>query len=59
MRSIWGRKLSASTHGPNKCEHGRQKSYCKECGGSGICEHGRLRYRCKGCVGSGICEHGR
>ena len=24
-----------------KCEHGRQKSDCKECGGSGICAHGR------------------
>ena len=22
-----------------KCEHGRQRSRCKECGGSSICEH--------------------
>ena len=41
------------------CPHGRQRSYCKECGGSGICEHGRQRSRCKDCGGSGICEHGR
>ena len=41
------------------CEHGRQKSRCKECGGSGICEHGRQKYECKECGGSGICEHGR
>ena len=41
------------------CPHGRQRSRCKECGGSGICEHGRLRYLCKECGGSGICEHGR
>ena len=25
------------------CEHGRQRSRCKECGGGGICEHGRDR----------------
>jgi len=24
-----------------KCAHGRQRSQCKDCGGSGICEHGR------------------
>ena len=27
------------------CPHGRQRSKCKECGGSGICEHGRLRHK--------------
>ena len=37
----------------------RQRSVCKECGGSGICEHGRQRYNCKECGGGGICEHGR
>jgi hypothetical protein len=41
------------------CVHGRTRSECKECGGSGICEHGRRRSRCKECGGSGICEHGR
>ena len=25
------------------CEHGRQKSQCKDCKGSGICEHGRRK----------------
>ena len=48
------------------CEHGRQRSTCKECGGS-ICEHGRLCKErwvwnlraCKECGGSQICEHGR
>jgi hypothetical protein len=43
----------------NKCEHGRQKHQCKDCGGSGICEHGKNKYTCKECGGSGICEHGR
>ena len=41
------------------CEHGRQRSRCKECGGSGICEHGRQRRQCKACGGSAFCEHGR
>ena len=41
------------------CPHGRDRYYCKECGGSGICEHGRIRYSCKECGGAGICEHGR
>jgi hypothetical protein len=42
-----------------KCEHGRRRSLCKECGGSSICEHGRRRPICKECGGSSICEHGR
>ena len=42
-----------------RCVHGRQRSQCKDCGGSGICEHGRRRTQCKDCGGSGICEHGR
>ena len=42
-----------------KCEHGKQKRYCKECGGSSICEHGKQKTRCKECGGSSICEHGR
>ena len=42
-----------------KCEHGRERSRCKECGGSSICEHGRRRSNCKDCGGGGICEHGR
>jgi hypothetical protein len=41
------------------CEHGRRRSRCKECGGSGLCEHGRERSRCKECGGSGMCEDGR
>ena len=33
------------------CEHGRQHSVCKECGGNGICEHGQVRSACKECGG--------
>jgi hypothetical protein len=42
-----------------KCAHGRQRSQCKECGGSQICDHERIRSRCKECGGSQICDHGR
>jgi len=42
-----------------KCEHGRIKYSCKECGGLGICEHRRIKSQCKECGGSRICEHGR
>ena len=45
--------------GNKKCEHGRERSQCKDCGGSSICEHGRQRRFCKDCGGSGLCEHGR
>jgi hypothetical protein len=48
---------SVQKHAPY--EHGRQKSHCKECGGSGICPHGRQKSYCKECGGSGICPHGR
>ena len=41
------------------CEHKRQRSHCKECGGGSICEHKRQRYQCKECGGSSICEHKR
>ena len=41
------------------CEHNRERSGCKECGGTSICEHGRVRSVCKECGGASICEHGR
>ena len=31
------------------CEHGRQRSKCKDCGGARICAHGRIRSQCKEC----------
>jgi hypothetical protein len=45
--------------GSSICEHNRQRSRCKECGGSQICEHSRLRSQCKECGGGTICEHNR
>ena len=44
---------------PKKCEHGRQKSKCKDCGGSQICPHRNWRQYCKDCGGASICPHGR
>ena len=41
------------------CEHDRQKSKCKECGGSSICPHGREKSICVECGGSSICPHAR
>jgi hypothetical protein len=32
-----------------KCEHGKTKSICKDCGGGSICEHDRVRSACSGC----------
>ena len=45
--------------GRNLCEHQRERSQCKDCGGSGLCEHQRQRSKCKDCGGSSICEHQR
>ena len=42
-----------------RCENGRKRSRCKECGGSSICEHRRQRHQCKECGGASVCEHGR
>ena len=41
-----------------KCEHGKRKERCPECGTS-RCKHGRKKYTCKECKGTSICNHGR
>jgi len=41
------------------CPHQRQRSACKDCGGSSICPHQRIRSKCKECGGSSICPHQR
>ena len=35
------------------CEHKKQRSRCKDCGGSQICEHDRQRITCKQCDPNG------
>lgn len=59
LRDINEEPVFKKTKGYNRCEHGRQKSYCKECGGSRICPHNRQKATCKECGGSQICEHKR
>jgi hypothetical protein len=38
-----------------KCEHGRNKHICRDCG-TGHCQHGRQKHQCKDC-GTGYCQH--
>jgi hypothetical protein len=33
-----------------KCGHGRERTRCKDCGGSGLCPHGRRKNQCKDCA---------
>ena len=35
-----------------KCEHGKRKTRCIECGGSEICSHGKQKGKCKDCGGN-------
>ena len=35
----------------------RERSQCKECGGSSICQHLRRMSTCKECGGGSICQH--
>ncbi len=42
-----------------KCEHGRIKCRCRECGGGSFCEHDKRRSDCRECGGGSICEHDR
>ncbi len=43
----------------NKCDHGKRKNLCIECGGASLCEHKKSRIECKECGGSLICEHNK
>lgn len=49
--------LMCSAH--KKCEHGRRRQRCRDCGGASICQHGRERSACKDCGGTSVCEHSR
>lgn len=43
----------------SRCEHGKQRSQCVDCGGIAICDHGKVHCKCKECGGASICRHGR
>lgn len=43
-----------------RCEHGKQKYYCKECGsGKAFCKHGLFKHKCRECKGNSYCCHGK
>ena len=50
-------KVVPNKKGAKKCIHGRQKAFCKLCGGSGLCKHNKNKYYCKDCGTSGNCSH--
>ena len=50
---------SSASKGNGLCEHNRQRSVCKDCGGKNICPHNRRKSVCKDCGGASICEHKR
>ena len=55
----WSQAQPQQVRVRRRCEHGRQRYYCKKCGGGGICKHNRERSQCKECGGGGICQHNR
>ena len=40
-----------------KCEHGKLRHVCVDCGGAGICKHRKYKQDCKECEGDAICLH--
>ena len=42
-----------------RCEHKKQKTKCRECGGSRFCQHGKYKNYCRECGGSAFCQHGK
>ena len=40
-----------------KCEHGKRRCRCRECGGGEFCKHDMRRSRCKECGGGELCKH--
>ena len=47
----WSQAQPQQVRVVRRCEHGRRRYDCKECGGAGICEHNRIRSKCKTCRG--------
>lgn len=50
-------EYSTKLKNDSKCDHGRQKSRCKDCKGVGICEHERRKSECALCEGGARWEH--
>jgi hypothetical protein len=43
----------------NKCEHGKKKNICRDCGGVSFCIHNKRKTTCAICGGGSLCEHKR
>jgi len=41
------------------CIHGREKYYCRDCGGLSFCIHNKNRKNCRECHGSSLCIHNK
>ena len=39
------------------CEHDKQRTQYKLCGGTSVCEHSKRRSTCKKCGGTSVCTH--
>jgi len=50
-------KCKKCVESAKKCEHGKSKTRCLDCGGGSLCEHGQVKYRCLECGGSAYCKH--
>ena len=50
---------TSATSKSDICQHQREWSTCKECGGASICQHLRQRNRWSECGGASICQHQR
>jgi hypothetical protein len=42
-----------------KCEHNKERSRCRDCGGRAFCDHGRIKSQCRDCGGSVFCIHNK
>jgi len=38
-------------------QHGKNKDWCKECGGRRLCEHQRQKHQCRECCALNMCPH--
>jgi len=42
---------------PTCIQHGKNKDWCKECGGRRLCQHQRQKHQCRECCALNICPH--
>ena len=42
-----------------KCEHNKERSRCRDCGGNEFCIHNKLKQQCRDCGGNAYCIHNK